>query len=118
MCPNPDDPRGATRQGVWTSFSAEDRFARVVDASPTALVLADPLGRIELVNRRAEHMFGYQSLELIGGPLENLMPERFRGRHVGLRDHFLANRCSRLMGEGQELYGSARTAPNSRWRSA
>jgi signal transduction histidine kinase len=64
---------------------AEDRFARVVEMSPIALVLTTGTGRIELVNRQAERMFGYDRAELQGKSLELLMPERLRGRHAGLR---------------------------------
>jgi PAS domain S-box-containing protein len=86
-------------------LSDEDLFARVVEASPTALVLAGQAGTIEMVNRGAERMFGYDRSELQGKPLELLLPQRFRDRHVGLRDGFLANMSSRLMGEGRELFG-------------
>jgi PAS domain S-box-containing protein len=82
-----------------------DRFALVVDASPTALVLAGPSGRIELVNRQAERMFGYDRAELTNQPLECLMPERFRNGHIMLRRHFSADMSSRLMGEGRDLFG-------------
>ena len=64
---------------------AEDRFARVVETSPTALVLTAATGRIELVNRQVERMFGYDRVELLGKPLALLMPESFRSRHLGLR---------------------------------
>jgi PAS domain S-box-containing protein len=105
MSPNPDDPHSATRTGVWSTLTAEDRFARVVDASPTALVLAGPSGAIEMVNRQAERMFGYDRHELTGKPLEILMPRRFRHGHVALRDNFLSERAPRLMGEGRDLFG-------------
>ncbi len=83
----------------------EDRFARVVEASPTALVLAGPTGRIEMVNRQAELMFGYHREELATRPLEILIPERFRHGHAMLRGHFMTELASRLMGEGRELFG-------------
>ncbi|HTZ70987.1 MAG TPA: ATP-binding protein [Acetobacteraceae bacterium] len=89
----------------WPRLSAEDRFARVVDASPTALVLTGRNGRIEMTNRQAQRMFGYGDDELQGKPLEMLLPERFRGTHVGLRSAFFTNLAPRLMGEGRELYG-------------
>jgi PAS domain S-box-containing protein len=83
----------------------EDRFARVVEASPTALVLAAPTGRIEMVNRQAERMFGYHREELTSQPLEILLPERFRHAHVVLRGAFMTDMTPRLMGEGRDLYG-------------
>jgi PAS domain S-box-containing protein len=105
MPPNPDDPRSVAWSGVRPRLSAEDRFARVVAASPTALVLVGPDGRIEMVNPQAERMFGYQQEELTSQKLEALMPERFRRGHVGLRGEFMSNMAPRLMGAGQELYG-------------
>src|SRR5580698_4581272 len=69
----------------WQNLTTEDRFARVIEASPIALVLAAGNGRIVLVNRLVEHMFGYDRAELHGKPLELLMPERCRGRYAELR---------------------------------
>jgi PAS domain S-box-containing protein len=105
MPPNPDDPRSVASSGIRPHLSAEDRFARVVEASPTALVLVGPDGRIEMVNPQAERMFGYLQEELAAEKLEILMPERFRRSHVGLRGDFMSNMASRLMGPGQELFG-------------
>jgi PAS domain S-box-containing protein len=101
-----DDAGTATQLGAWPSLSAEDRFARVVEAAPTALVLTGRSGRIEMVNRQAERMFGYDRAELQDQPLELLLPERFRGvHHVGLRQRFLDNMAPRMMGEGRDLFG-------------
>jgi len=98
-----DEIEGAAQ--VWPRLSAEDRFARVVEAAPTALVLTGKTGRIEMLNQQAERMFGYEREELHNQPLEMLMPERFRGRHVQLRDNFLARMSTRQMGEGWDLSG-------------
>lgn len=89
----------------WPNLSAEDRFARVVEAAPTALVLVRKDGLIQLVNLQAERMFGYKQAELHHKPLEILMPERFRTHHNELRRGFQANRASRMMGEGRDLLG-------------
>src|SRR5271165_1740821 len=72
--------------------SAEDRFARMVEASPTALVLTAGTGRIVLVNRQVEHMFGYDRAELHGKPLDLLMPERFHGRRDDLQQQLFGLR--------------------------
>lgn len=89
----------------YTSFSAEDKFSRVIEASPTALVLVCQDGLIELVNMQAAHMFGYRQEELLGKPLELLLPDRFRSRHVILRQEFHAANFTRIMGEGRRLLG-------------
>ena len=98
----------AIRSRSWPSLSAEDRFARVVEASPTALVLAGRSGRIEMVNGQAERMFGYNRAALHGQPLEMLLPPRFRDRHVGLRGGFFTDMSPRMMGEGRDLFGLRR----------
>lgn len=95
----------ATRQLRDMASAAEDRFARVVEASPTALLLVEPSGLIWMMNQRAERMFGYSRTELLGQRLERLMPERFRARHVGLRQQFQGNMSDRMMGDGLDLYG-------------
>jgi PAS domain S-box-containing protein len=87
------------------SLSAEDRFARVVEALPTALVLTAETGRIVLVNRQAERMFGYNRAELQGKPLELLMPERFHDRPDDLRQYFPTNPSSHLLDEDRQLFG-------------
>jgi PAS domain S-box-containing protein len=67
---------------------AQDRFRLVVEASPNGIVLIDPKGNILLVNPRAEKLFGYERQELIGEPVELLIPERFRGGHPAERTGF------------------------------
>jgi PAS domain S-box-containing protein len=90
---------------AWPSLSASDWFARVVAASPTALVMVRQNGRIQLINHQAERVFGYTQNEVQGQPLELLMPGRFRVHHADLRQVFLTSMSSRAMGEGLDLYG-------------
>jgi PAS domain S-box-containing protein len=105
MTTEPDAATLISRSGSWLSLSVEDRVARIVEASPTALVLAGPSGRIEMVNGRTERMFGYDRAALHGQPLELLLPERFRHRHVELRNAFFLDTAPRMMGEGRDLFG-------------
>jgi PAS domain S-box-containing protein len=86
-------------------LSAEDQVIRIVEASPTALVLAGRSGRIEMANGRAERMFGYDRTALHGKPLELLLPLRFRERHVNMRNDFFADMSPRKTGEGRDLFG-------------
>ncbi|MBE0593241.1 MAG: PAS domain S-box protein [Gemmatimonadales bacterium] len=83
------------------------RFAHstLFEAVPDALVIVDEQGRLVDVNSRAENMFGYSRSELIGKPVEFLMPERFRQRHVGQRDKYGRRPHVRPMGLGLGLYG-------------
>jgi len=85
---------------------AEDRrFRLVVEAAPNAMVMIDRAGMIVMVNRQAERVFGYARAELVGQPVEILVPDRFRGHHPELRKTFFADARPRLMGAGRDLYG-------------
>ena len=59
-----------------------------VEASPNGMVLIDIEGRIVLVNSSVEHMFGYHRDDLIGRPIEHLVPVRFRNHHPNLRQQY------------------------------
>jgi PAS domain S-box-containing protein len=69
------------------------------------MVITDIDGRILMVNRQAEVLFGYERQELIGQPVEVLIPERFRIAHVTHRGTFANAPRTRPMGIGLELYG-------------
>jgi PAS domain S-box-containing protein len=80
----------------------------VIEALPDALIVIDALGKIVLFNKKAEFMFGYHRFEMIGQPVEKLMPERSRPRHT--RDREVYNRYdisqrSMTMGIGANLVG-------------
>ncbi len=83
---------------------ATERFRLVVEAAPNAMIMIDRDGLIALANRNAEDRFGYSRAELLGRPIEMLVPQRFRGRHPGLVADFFAAPALRSMGEGRELY--------------
>ncbi len=83
----------------------EDRVRRVVEASPTALILVDQSGRIELVNERAERLFGYGRDEMLNRQLETLLPQHLRDGHIILRNDFHAESSMRQMGVGRDLFG-------------
>jgi two-component system, cell cycle sensor histidine kinase and response regulator CckA len=76
-----------------------------VEASPHGMIMSDAQGRIVMVNRRTEEMFGYGDGELTGSPLENLLPTRHRTAHVGHRAAFAAHPHARAMGASRELLG-------------
>jgi PAS domain S-box-containing protein len=79
--------------------------AVLASASQGIIVIAGD-GRIELVNPRAEELFGYAPGELVGRPLEVLLPARLRETHVGHRAGFFTNPRVRPMGQGLELAGT------------
>jgi diguanylate cyclase (GGDEF)-like protein/PAS domain S-box-containing protein len=83
---------------------AAERFGRVVESAPNAIVAVDQGGEIVLVNRQAEKIFGYQRKELVGQSVDVLVPERFRGGHPEHRLEFSAKPVARPMGAGRDLY--------------
>jgi PAS domain S-box-containing protein len=87
---------------------AEERFRLVVEASPNAIVLVDALGRIAMVNRQTELLFGYERQMLLGEPVEMLLPAAQRGSHVALRRGYQAMPEQRRMGGNRELFGQHR----------
>src|ERR687885_2493477 len=83
---------------------AEAQFRALLESAPDAMVIADATGRIELVNRQTEVLFGYAREELLGQDIEVLVPGRFRAAHVDHRQTFGAGPRTRPMGAGIELY--------------
>jgi PAS domain S-box-containing protein len=81
----------------------EARFRGLIEGAPDAIVIADAEGRIVLVNAQTERLFGYARDELLGQPVEMLLPERLRGVHVGHRAGYRAVPRTRPMGGGPDL---------------
>ena len=79
---------------------AEERFRGLLEAAPDAIVIVDGHGRIVLVNAQTETLFGYSRDDLLGQPVELLVPERFRDRHGAHRDQYGADARTRPMGSG------------------
>ncbi|TDU25928.1 PAS domain S-box-containing protein [Panacagrimonas perspica] len=80
-------------------------YRDLVESAPDAVILIDSEGRILLINRQAERLFGYQREELLGQAVEMLVPEQFRKAHALHRDGFFAEPKVREMGAGLELAG-------------
>ena len=85
--------------------NGEALYRSLLEAAPDAIIAVDPEGRIVLVNAQTESLFGYRRDELIGQPIELLVPEGARAAHPGHRGDYLADPRTRPMGAGMELAG-------------
>ena len=84
---------------------SEERFRQVVESAPYAMVMISQAGTIEMVNAQAERVFGFPREEMLGQPIEMLVPERFRGHHPYPHRSFFDDPRSRATIAGRDLYG-------------
>lgn len=84
---------------------AHQRFRLVVEANAAGLLVVDVRGQIVMANAALTRMFGYSGDELIGQPMEILLPEADRDRHGRLRAGYMEAPLPRPMGAGRDLYG-------------
>lgn len=86
----------------------ERRLRRILEASPSAMVVADAEGRIVSTNRQADRSFGYQGEEWSRLRVEDLVPDELRAVHEAHRQDFGAHRTARAMGLGRDLLARRR----------
>jgi PAS domain S-box-containing protein len=84
---------------------SQQQLAAALEHSPDAVVIVDADGVILVVNAQTELLFGYERSELVGQPVEHLVPERLAATHLSHRQTFLQAPHVRLMGVGLELTG-------------
>lgn len=84
---------------------AEKRFRALIESAPDAMVIVDGDGIITIANERTEKLFGYLRAELIGSPVEILIPDRFRERSIASRQPYLSDPNLSPLGEAMELFG-------------
>lgn len=82
---------------------AELKFRGLIEFAPDSIIIIDTEGNITLLNTQAQKMFGYNKDELIGRPIETLIPERFREAHVRLRKDYYADPRIRPMASGIDI---------------
>jgi PAS domain S-box-containing protein len=100
--PEEDAAAAAQQEPVELAQSA---LENLFDVSPDAIFVTDAAGVIRGANPRAAELFGYTQIELFGQPIENLVPERFRGRHPSHRENYNAHPRARQMGAALNLFG-------------
>ncbi|MEW6209192.1 MAG: PAS domain S-box protein [Acidobacteriota bacterium] len=85
--------------------ASERKFQSLLESAPDGIVVSDQQGVILMVNSQAEKMFGYRTDEMLGQPVEMLLPEQVREAHVNHRERYYSSGLTRPMGSGLDLYG-------------
>jgi len=91
-----------------TTVATAELAQQLLESAPDAMVIVSDDGTIVLVNRQTELMFGYERSELLNEPVEILIPERFRNRHVQHHADYNKEPRVRMMGQGLDLFGRYR----------
>ena len=96
----------AVRKDIASLLQASEHMVpALLESASQAIVGVDQAGRIVLANARTEEMFGYPRAEMLGSPIELLLPESSRGKHADDRAAYFAHPRVRNMGIGLELAG-------------
>jgi PAS domain-containing protein len=109
---------GLPKNDYSEGLSGEERFRRLLEAAPDAMVIVNGGGRILLVNSQTESIFGYTREELLNQPVEILIPVSLRQKHSQHRDAYYGAPHVRPMGTGLELLGCPEMAPHFQSKSA
>ncbi len=103
-----------TEQGMLVSSAIRDFseketsepfYRNLLESAPDAMIIVDEESKITVVNKQAEKMFGYSRMQLVGKPIEFLLPSRLRDRHIKHRNAYADQPSLRPMGIGMELQG-------------
>jgi PAS domain S-box-containing protein len=94
---------------VTSQRASEARFRALLESAPDGIVVVDSEGTIVIVNSQTERLFGYTRQELIGQPVEMLVPDRVRATHESYRVDYVADPKLRPMGAGRSLSGRTKS---------
>ena len=83
---------------------AEQKFRNLLENAPDAMIIVNEGGKIQLVNAQTEKLFGYERSELVGMPVETLVPQRLQHQHSSHRKEYAQSPRPRAMGAGLDLY--------------
>lgn len=83
---------------------AVERFETFLESAPDSILIVDADGTITQVNHQTEELFDYDRADLLGEPLEMLLPERFRAAHVTYRERYMETPETRPMGADLDLF--------------
>jgi PAS domain S-box-containing protein len=83
---------------------SSDLVRSVLESAPDAMIIIDGTGTVLFANQRVEALFGYGPADVVSRPVEMLLPERFRERHVVHRGHYAGSGRVRPMGAGLDLF--------------
>lgn len=98
----------AVTRDITSQRIEEAQRAIIIEAAPNGMMIVDEAGIITLANSQTEQIFGYRKGELIGQPVEILVPEGFRAAHRTMRFKFTSGQDVRGMAKGQAFSGRRR----------
>ena len=103
----PDDDGGRSLE-LDELRRERDGLRAIVDSTPDALLVVDRGGTIVNANSQVTAVLGYEPEELIGQPIETLLPQRYRDVHQSHRGRFFGDPHPRSMGVGLDLFARAK----------
>ena len=102
--------RESENHQLYADLRQSETFANsVIETTPEAILVVDPNGRMVRVNSKTEQLFGYAAKEMIGQPVEMLLPDAQRKAHRALRQDYMSKAAQRVMGEGRSLRGQRKS---------
>jgi PAS domain S-box-containing protein len=98
----------AVEQDITERKNMEERFRLIFQSTDTAFVLVDTAGNIKMANPQAERLFQYSSSELIGQPLETLVPHEIAQKHIVLKNEYIKAPQIRQMAANREVFAQCK----------
>lgn len=95
-------------QAAELLLTSLEMFRNLIETAPDAIVIVDESGSVKIANEQAEQLFGYRKDGMVGLPVEELIPERYREAHVENRSNYVENPVKRKMGEHLALVARKR----------